>query len=203
MELLKILYIIIGIIFVTIAPQFVQNTNVIWMVPRSTYPFASLLGILMLYLVMNYNTEGKAKYVKYTSMIIGIVILIMQFQKFNIIETDRYKVNAIDYEITKSICNKIDEYEESTGNKITKISVYQDKLMESTYTGVFTTGDINTKAYSSDWGTTSILKYYFGKQLTLISNNQEIQKQFEDKNWNSFNEEQLIFDNDTLHLCRY
>ena len=54
-NVLSFFYIIIGITFVAIAPQIVQPTKLIWFSPRSTYSFASMYGILILYLAMNYE----------------------------------------------------------------------------------------------------------------------------------------------------
>jgi len=74
-------------------------------------------------------------------IILSLVLLIVQFGRFNEIETSRYKTNEMDYEITNKIVSKIQEYENQTGNKITNIALYEDKSMSYAYNGVFTTGD--------------------------------------------------------------
>ena len=60
-NVLSFFYIIIGITFVAIAPQIVQPTHLIWFSPRSTYSFASMYGILILYLAMNANYRTNRK----------------------------------------------------------------------------------------------------------------------------------------------
>ena len=136
-------------------------------------------------------------------IILSVVLLVVQFYRFNIIETDRYKLNAIDYEITRKICERIYEYEKQSGSKITKIAIYADKSLDFTYSGIFATGDTNLKAYYKDWSTIAIFRYYLGIHLELVDANLEFQTEFEQKNWTSFENEQLIFEGDTLHLCRY
>ena len=97
---------------------------------------------------MNYDLkENIAKII----IILSGILLVLQFYTFNKISTDRYKLNAVDYEVTKKICHSIDEYEEKTGNKVDKIAIYKDKEIEYSYNGIFITGDINLKAYSKEW----------------------------------------------------
>lgn len=199
-DLGKIIYILAGTIVVTIAPQLMQSTDQIWFVSRSTYTFASLYGILVLYLFINHQVDN---WMKNIVIILSIVLLITQFYKFYIIEIDRYKVNAIDYEITQKICEEMNEYEKKTGNQITKIAIYQDSLPGYTYKGIFATGDTNIKAYSKDWSTIFIINYYSGRNLTSIDIDSKIAEEFNKNNWDNFDKEQLVFEGNTLHLCRY
>lgn len=199
-ELAKILYIIIGTIFVTIAPQIVQNTDSIWFVARSTYSYAALFGILILYLFMNFEIE---KNIKIVVNVVVIVLLVMQLYKFNIIEIDRYKVNEMDYEITKSVIEQIKSYEKENNIEIKNISIYHDRSIEYTYSGILATGDTNIKAYYQDWSVKYIIEYYMKKSFNILEPETEIQKEFEKYDWKNFSEKQLIFKGDTLHLCKY
>ena len=200
-DIAKMLYIIFAVILATIAPQIMQNTDSIWFVARSTYTYASLFGVLVLYLCVNF------KDIKIQSrniiFVLSAILLIVQFNRFNIIETSRYKTNEMDYEVTKNITSKIKEYEKETGNKIEKIALYKDKSMSYAYDGIFSTGDTNIKAYSKDWCIIYILKYYSGINLINSEKNPEIEKEFQNKDWDKFDEKQLIFDGDTMHLCKY
>lgn len=198
--ILKIIYLFTGIIAVTILPQIIQSTDWIWFVPRSTYSYAAIYGILILYLGMNYDLkENITKII----IILSGILLVLQFYTFNKISTDRYKVNAVDYEVTKKICHSIDEYEEKTGNKVDKIAIYNDKEIEYSYNGIFITGDINLKAYSKEWGVLSIIEYYYDRKLTQVETDAVKQEEFGKKNWTSFSNDQLIFEGNTLHLCMY
>ena len=75
--------------------------------------------------------------------------------------------------------------------------------MSYVYGDVFSTGDTNIKAYSKDWCIMYILKYYSGINLVNIEKNPEIEDKFKEKDWKNFEDEQLIFDGETLHLCKY
>ena len=199
-EIGKIIYIIFGLLIVTVLPQMVQNTQSIWFVPRSTYVFASTFGILMLYLFMNFDISI---IIKNIVLIVSAVLLFLQLYKFNIIEIDRYKLNAIDFEISKNICEQIQEYEEKFKIEIKNIVLYKDKSSGYTYENIFATGDTNVKAYSNDWSCKAILDYYSKKKLSIGRKNTEIENFFKEKDWNTFNLEQLKFEGDTLHICCY
>ena len=199
-DILKVMYIIAGVIFTTVAPQLMQNTDAIWFVARSTYTYAALFGILVLYMFMNYKIN---KEVKYFAIVLSIVLLIVQFYRFSVVETDRYKVNAIDYEITRKIVKQIDEYEKETGNQITKLAVYSDKATEFTYNGIFATGDTNLRAYYKEWSIQYIIRYYSGRYLEVTGLDKNKEKKFKQEDWTSFENEQLIFEKDTLHICIY
>ncbi len=198
--ILKFVYILVGIIFVAIAPQILQPTDLIWFGLRSTYSFASMYGVLILYLAMNYELEEISKY---TVIILSVMLLTFQAQKFIKIEKDRYLLNKNDKEITMQIAEYIKAYEETTGNKVTEISWYEDEKPNYTYSGIFVTSDMNVKSYSSDWSTVEILKYYLKREIKLVKKDENLEKEFKSKNWNEFNEEQIVFKNNKLHLCNY
>ena len=199
-DLLKIIYILAGVMVATVAPQLMQNTDAIWFVARSTYTYASLFGILVLYLCMNYKINPIPQGIM---MVLSIVLLMVQFTRFNVILTDRYKVNAMDYEITRKIMQQMDEYEKQTGNQITKVAIYEDNSLQFTYYGIFSTGDTNLKAYYKDWSIQYIIRYYSGKYLELVDQDTNMAQAFKEQDWTSFKEEQVIFEGDTLHICRY
>ena len=200
LQILKFIYIIVGITFIAIAPQILQPTNLIWFGPRSTYSFASMYGILTLYLAMNYELEGISKY---AIIVLSLMLLTFQAQKFIKIEKDRYLLNKNDLSITMQVKKQIDEYEKQTGNIITELSWYEDEKPNYTYNGIFVTSDMNVKSYSSDWSTVEILKYYLKRDIKLVKKDENLEKVFKSKNWDEFDEEQIVFENNKLYLCNY
>ena len=199
-NVLSFFYIIIGITFVAIAPQIVQPTHLIWFSPRSTYSFASMYGILILYLAMNYEV---GYIIKNLILLISFLLIIFQVQKFITIEKDRYILNKNDKEITMQIIEQIENYEKQTGNIINKISWDQDEKANYSYNGIFVTSDMNVKCYSSDWSTVEILKYYLKRNIKLEKKDKKLEEFFKSKNWNEFNIEQILFDKNKLNLCNY
>ena len=199
LEILKIIYIIVVIIGISILPQFLQQTSQIWFVPRSTYSFASLYGILLLYLFAKFDL-GKGLQTIFA--VLSILLLMFELYKFQIIEIDRYKVNYLDYQISRQIVEMIDEYETYTNIEIKKIAICEDKSLKYTHNNIFATKDINIKSYFADWSTKAIIEYYTGKELEQIEL-EEIKNSFLNKNWDEFSKEQIILKEDVLIVCRY
>ena len=198
-HILKFIYIFIGISAFAVAPQILQPTSNIWLVPRSTYCFSSIYGILILYLSINYTLENIDEKL---IILISIFLLIFQVHEFWLIEKDRYILNKKDYEVTMQIIDKINKYESETKNIISKIEVYQDSSIKYTYDGLFAVGDMNVKCYANDWSTVAILNYYLNRNLKL-DNSQDLSNNFKNKDWNEFDDDQIIFYNDTIALCKY
>lgn len=218
-QILEVCYIVLGIYLVTILPQLMQNTASIWVVPRSTYTFASLLGILMLYLFINFKDNiikncGKeeqekkssiAKVINLKNIIIAfsMIFIFIQYYNFQKIEMDRYELNEEDKNISLQIIESIKQYEAETENTVINIAIYNDKNIKYSYKDIKVIGDLNVRAYSADWATKSILEYYAKKQFNVVQKNEKIEEYFKNKNWDFYNEEQLVFNDNTLHLCCY
>ncbi len=64
-------------------------------------------------------------------------------------------------------------------------------------------GDTNIKAYSTDWSTQAILEYYLKRDLTQIEKDETIAKEFKQKDWKEFNDEQIILKNNLIIICLY
>ena len=60
-KIFGLIYVIILNVLITLVPYIMQNTESIWMVARSSYAFASLFGIIILYTCVNIENEEKAK----------------------------------------------------------------------------------------------------------------------------------------------
>jgi len=200
LPILKFLYIIIGVTAIAITPQIIQPTNSIWFVPRTMYCFGALYGILILFLAINCNLEIISRIL---IVITSIVLIIFQAQKFINIENDRFLINKKDSIVTMQIIEQINNYEKQSKNTITEISWYQDEKPNYTYEGIFATGDMNVKSYSSDWSTVEILKYYTKKNIMLVKKDEKLSADFKRKNWEEFDKSQIVFEKNRMHLCNY
>ena len=202
-KILKILgafYLIAGTLFATVAPQILQDTNSIWFVARSSYSMAAIIGILVLYLYIEFDLE---KTIKNIVIILAIIFLSVQFTYFMRYTVDNYIGNYIDKAISLEINHMISEYEEKTGNKIDTISIYKDSMPQYVYPGLKASGDMNIKAYSADWCISNILKLYTNRDLKVIENEELKEDEFLKQNWDDFRKEQIIFEENTMHLCMY
>ena len=195
-----IFYIFIGITAVTIAPQILQDTNSIWFVARSSYPMASIIGIFLVYVFQQFNIKN---YEKNIIILISILFLCIQLICFARIIIDSYIVNYIDKKETAEIIEQIEEYEKESGNQITKIAIYKDENTTFVHQGIKASGDINVRALCTDWASRFIINYYSNRDLKEAEKDIELQEEFSQRDWENFDEEQLVFENDTIHICLY
>ncbi len=198
--ILEIVYILVATIGTTIFPQILQDTASIWFVARSTYACASLIGIIYMFLYILHRKYIN-KVVNVLLIMIAIIFMVIQFNRFIKIEVDHYIVNYMDETISNQIADVIYEYEQETGISVTKISFYKDQTPSYTYPGIFATGDMNLSALTIDWSVNSVLQYYTNREFEVIENDEEIKKEFESKNWTYFEEDEIIIIDDTVHLC--
>ena len=191
-------YIIVGTMFATIAPQMMQATDSIWFVARSSYPAAALLGLLIAYLFMNFKFKNVENII---IEILIILFLVVQYICFSTFMIDNYIGGYKDKEIALQIKDLITKYEEETGNKIDTISIYHDSNMQYVYPGLNVSGDMNIKAYSADWCVPQILKFYTGRDFKVVENNEQIKEDFSQNNWEYFDKDQIIFNENVMNLC--
>ena len=198
--ILGLIYVIIATFVVTIFPQIMQSTNSIGFAPRSTYTFASLIGIIVVYTFI--NTKPK----KLTKDILSIILigyLVIQYASFSNIARDRYSLNYMDYNQFLQIQTIVEAYEKETGNTITKIATYKNEP-QGTYPGIFISGDINLKAMCPDWSRIDYLEYYFNRTLEEVEKSEEIYNTyFKDKTWKFFDKEQVVLKDDVMHIYVY
>ena len=194
--ILQIIYIILCTYIFSILPQAMQKTESIWFVSRSTYPFASMLGAIMLFKALKNDINLNKIFI-----IIGISFLCIELVRFYQIEIDHYNVNYIDKVISESIGQEIENYENETGIKVTKISIYKDKNPRFSYNNIFVTGDINITAFATSWSDVNAINYYNNLKLRKVENDENIKKEFENVDYTFWSEKQIKIINDTLHLC--
>ena len=198
LKLLEVFYILFVTWTVTVAPQLLQDTNSIWFVARSSYSMATVIGLLILYLFMKFNINR----IEEKFVIIALTLfLIVQYSNFMRYAIDNYIGNYMDKTVSLEINRMIQEYEERTENKVDSISIYKDSAMQYVYPQLKASGDINVKAYTADWCITGILKLYTNRELKVVENDLSKKEQFLQKNWDCFSEEQVVFENNVLHLC--
>jgi hypothetical protein len=188
-----------------------RQFQVVSLSARVAYPLASMLGVLI---VNGYiNNDNKKNNYK-TIMYIVIALIALQCVQFNNIYINRYKVNYADKQTAEFINQAITEYQNETNTTVTKIAVYQDSdsryYDESLYTHNGTTRyndlsgrDFIETAYNSYWANITCINYYLGTNYERAEQDEKYIKYFEQFDWTTLSSQQLVFDNDTLHLCVY
>lgn len=199
--ILGLIFIVVGNFVATIFPQIMQNTNSIWFVPRSTYTFASLIGIIIAYMFMNVDVNIKLEKV----LIIGLMMyMVMTYISFTNIVRDRYILNYMDYYTNMQLQEKIKQYEEETNTKVTKIAFYTNEQRKYSYQNLYVNRDTNIKASYPEWSRLQSINYYLNRDFEEIAASNEIEKTyFKDKKWNFYDNNQVIILNDTVHLYIY
>lgn len=84
------------------------------------------------------------------------------------------------------------------------ISIYTDGMLDIQYKNVFQGGGaMIVSSFMTSWSDVNAIKYYTQKDYFRSEPDPYYQDYFKEKDWKVFSEEQLIFDEDTLHLCVY
>ncbi len=191
-----ILFINYGIIF---APHLF--TQKLWLAQRTIVGFWSFLSSIGLLLcAISEKRQEKIIHVSGFLVILAInVILIWQ------IGGNHFRSNKGDYQYICEIQTMIENYERSSGNKISYISICRDSAFQYSYPDIdYVYGDTNTRCFSVDWGTISAINYYTARNYQKKPMDSQIYNQyFADKDWNAFSEEQFVFLGNTLFLCIY
>ena len=197
---LGLIYIFIAIIGISIAPQIMQETSSIWFVPRSTYPFGAIIGIISIYFILTLDKNN----IKYILIgIINISLLVIQLYSFNKIEIDHYNLNYLDKLNSISIGEEIKVYEKETGNKVTKICIYNDQNVSFTYPEIWAKKDTNITGFYPDWSIINMINYYNNLELEETEKDEEIEEYFTQFDWTNYNDKQIIFIGDTIHYCKF
>ena len=198
LSIIELIYLDVVISISTIAPFIMQSSDSIWFEPRSTFAFASILAIQIIYITM-YIEEDKIS--QYLIILLSIIIMILTFYGFTKIEIDHYILNYEDKIICQNIGREIEEYQNSTGIKVNKISIYKDKNSRYSYKNLFVSGDINASSFAREWSDANAICYFNNIKLEKVDNNSNIAELFKEKDWDSFDKDQIIFENDTINVC--
>lgn len=194
-------YVLIGNLITTIFPQIMQSTASIWFVPRSTYAFASLIGILLVYLFMNVNVNERLQKIL---IIVLIVYMSVQYIGFQNIIRDRYILNYMDFSYCKQIEDKIQNYEKENEQKVIKVAFYQNNEMQYSYPNIYSNRDTNIRAMYPAWSRMDAINYYLDRDFEETEGKEEVfKKYFENRKWKNYSDEQIVLIGDTMHIFIY
>ena len=200
-KILLTIYLCVITILFSVAPQLFLKYDMIWIVARSNICMGMLLGIISTYYFWVNKSKDKFKII---SLIIISVSVLLQVYGWINIRNDHYYTNEKDKEEVYKILNKINDYEMDNSININKISISFDSNRAYAYENVKTMiFDVNTRAFSSDWGTQGIIEFYSSNSYKFIEPTKDVKSYCESHDWNELNDEQFIFENDTLYLCNY
>lgn len=197
-NILYTMYLVMGIIIVTYIPYFIGITSDYSI--RIMYPAASIVGILILNAVVNNFKETGLTTV--LSMGLLLILFLVQMYSFNCNFIERYKCNQTDKYICSIIIDRINKYQLENNLEIDTICIYEDSQRTWSYEGLNRSW-LNPRAFVTSWSDVNAINYFSGRNFERGEVNEEVRDYFASHNWDTFSDEQLIFEGHILHLCVY
>lgn len=202
----SILYVLLIAILAAVVPQIAMGTKV-WLVPRSTYVYGAIIGIIPLTCLSYVGDELlviKWKLPRYLISTTLLLIVIVLFYRHNQIIIDHYSVIAQDRTRAKVIGRIIDDYENESGNRVTKAAMIGDSVPNEAYPGILNIMDINDTSFSTFWSGVNSIKYWNGRNdLHRVQAPEELKEYCRNNDWDYFDGSQVIFNKDFVGVCSY
>lgn len=149
----------------------------------------------------------KAEKVKTFLFVVTCIVLILQSVNANIIISELYISNTLDLEYVKDVQYNIDKYEKATGIEIENVSICTDEKCNQYWMDNidYYNYNINERCVSVEWQCRILLEKCSGREYNKINMPEDIyNKHFDGKDWDRFDEEeQLVFEGDTLYFAVY
>lgn len=193
-----------GVLFAAIVMPFVPNlvmaSDSNYTAARMTLTIGSLPSILVLYLIFNYEFNVKLNYVFIGTILIFMLLSFYSIHQNTMISFRRYKE---DVKYINSIVQEINSYENDTDIKIKRIYYAKDTSVNYYYSFGHANG-ANIRLLAVDWALDCAFPVYtYNKYEFKKMSDKDYKEYFKDKNYDEFDDEQLVFDDDTLYLLLY
>lgn len=193
---------LLACIVIPVLPMLVTPIENQYIEARMAMSFGSSIGLLLLFLILVIEILEKKTYKYFISIItIGMVLLNCSYYIFA--SSELLATNYLDRNIAKTIIEEINNYQVETGINIENIGLCRDKNVITTYDGLHWLGVLTTRSMGTDWAVLETIELYSGKKYNNIEVPNNYKEDFLQKDWNFFNEEQLIFEGDNLFICVY
>lgn len=197
---LKYLLLIFICFAICMAPMFMFNTGVCG---RVNVPLMMIWGASLIILLTQSTVVNKPKMTTVLYILAAISFIINTiFLMQNI--TEHIAANRVDENMGKTIKYAIDKYEEETGNKVTKFSYIYDRFPQQYAVGIKQIGSLTERKFACSWSILYAMRFYCERDFKLTI--QPLDKEYREitqKDFNTFSEDQLIFNEDTLTLVVY
>lgn len=199
-EILEYITLIVLSILVPIIPILATPVESQYIEPRMAMCFGSIIGILVIFLLSVVRIDKN----KALLSIVGL-IAVLNFIGNSIFlvvaSTSTLITNQMDKIIAEQIINEIKNYEENIGEEITSIGVAFDKNYTMYYEGQPALRCFDVRSLGTSWAVKEVITTYTGKGYKNIEVPEEIQKEFLNEDWNTYDKEQLVFDGNNLYIC--
>ena len=202
-----IVYYLISLASVTL-PLFIITAAVC---ARLSVPAMMIFGASLIILIANIE-ENLKEWKKNLINFVVILIFILNAGFIVINTTQHIAANKIDEAQGKQIKYMIDKYEEETGNKVTKFAYRYDPDPQQYAPGIKHMESLTERKLACVWCIEYAMQYYCERDLewthfssfALKENNMEkMHNNIGNKDYDSFLEEQIIIQDDTIYMIVY
>ena len=193
---LIILSIIIPIIpiLATPATQYIE--------PRMAMCFGSIIGILIIFLLAVVEID-RNKYLLIAVATITIFNFIINSVFLITASSATLVTNRLDHFIVKDIIQEIEKYETTSGKTIKNVGIAFDKKYTMYYEGEPALRCYNVRSMGTSWAVKEIISTFTGRTFKNTNVPQDIKEKFLQNDWDRYNKEQLVFEEENLYICIY
>lgn len=193
---LIILSIIIPIIpiLATPATQYIE--------PRMAMCFGSIIGILIIFLLAVVEID-RNKYLLIAVATITIFNFIINSVFLITASSATLVTNRLDHFIVKDIIQEIEKYETTSGKTIKNVGVAFDKKYTMYYEGEPALRCYNVRSMGTSWAVEEIISTFTGRTFKNTNVPQDVKEKFLQNDWDRYNKEQLVFEEENLYICIY
>lgn len=194
------IYFLIILVLASIFSSFVPNLfmgNGGYTAARMALILGCLPSVLLIYLIV---FEIKYDYILLILSLIVMAFFAHSIHQNTMINFKRYKE---DVKYIKSISQRITWYENESGNTVKEVYIAKDSDVAYYYSFGNNNG-ANIRLLAIDWAMECAFPVYTENKYKYKQMSEEdYDKYFKGKNYDEFDKEQLVFDNDKLYLLLY
>ena len=169
--------------------------------PRMAMSIGAIVGISFIYL----NTLPLNAFLQKCIIVATVGFFVFNSVSTLQIFTAHIATNKIDANIGLTIKYKIEQYEKASGKEVTKVAYYRDarhKDFPYGYEKKFSS--FSQRALDNYYCIIEALNYFCDRKFEKVDMDVDIYlDNFAGKDWNTYSDEQLVFQEDTLYLCTY
>lgn len=170
--------------------------------PRTSMAIGAIIGISLVYL-SSFDTKKRIL----EKIITGITIGFFVFNTINTVQifTAHIATNKVDDNMGISIKYKLEQYEKESGNTVTKVAYYRDlKHRDFNYGYNKKFSSFTQRAFDNYFCIVEALNYYCNRKFEATKMDEKIyMENFAGKNWDTYSDEQIVFNEDTMYICTY
>lgn len=184
------------------ASHFLETTA--FLTPRSNMAVWSVISVILI-IGVYYEDKQKIWYLFGVNIFI-IFFIVSTISTMNTMIANETATNAVDFSEARAVVNRIKEYENKTGNYITKMGTIQDNNCTIYSTeSKWANFQLGFRIMATPHSNYLLVSYVLERKLENVEVPDNIyQEFFKDKDWLNMDvSEQVICADDTVYLCVY